>query len=163
MSQLNNAYRVLNNAFRVEEILPCQYLTNSNCPIHIDKNQESWCLRDFNQESIHHTYLNLTNYKPWTNWQVFHSMRLNLIMNVNPILNLVIQFPFWIYVESDILNWFGLILEPTLIIVSIDLKTEPLILDSHIPLMEKECKIKFFDLDSTLEPKPTLEPKVDFF
>jgi len=29
--------------------------------------------------------------------------------------------------------------------------------------MEKECEIKFFDLDSFLEPKPILEPKVDFF
>ena len=28
--------------------------------------------------------------------------------------------------------------------------------------MGTECEIKFFDLDSTLEPKPTLEPKVDF-
>ena len=25
-----------------------------------------------------------------------------------------------------------------------------------------ECEIKFFDLDSTLEPKLTLEPNVDF-
>ena len=29
--------------------------------------------------------------------------------------------------------------------------------------MEKECEFEFFDLDSTLEPKPTFEPKVDFF
>ena len=28
--------------------------------------------------------------------------------------------------------------------------------------MRKKCKIKFFDLDSTLEPKLTLELKVDF-
>ena len=28
--------------------------------------------------------------------------------------------------------------------------------------MRIECEIKFFDLDSTFEPKPTLEPKVDF-
>jgi len=33
MSQLNNAYRV-------EKTLPYQYLTNSDCPSHIDKNQE---------------------------------------------------------------------------------------------------------------------------
>jgi len=53
--------------------------------------------------------------------------------------------------------------EPTLIPVSIDFEIEPLLLDSHISLMEIECEIKFFDLDSTLESKPTLEPKVDFF
>ena len=52
--------------------------------------------------------------------------------------------------------------EPTLIPVSIDLETEPLLLDSHISLMGIECEIKCFNLDSTLEPKPTLEPKVDF-
>ena len=52
--------------------------------------------------------------------------------------------------------------EPTLIPVSIDFKIEPPLLDSHISLMGKECEIKFCDLDSTLEPEPTLEPKVDF-
>ena len=52
--------------------------------------------------------------------------------------------------------------KPTLIRVSIDFKIEPPLLDSHISLMEKEYEIKFFDLDWTLEPKLTLEPKVDF-
>ena len=28
--------------------------------------------------------------------------------------------------------------------------------------MGKECEFQFLDLDSTLEPKLTLEPKVDF-
>ena len=53
------------------------------------------------------------------------------------------------------------ILEPTLIPIPIDLEHEPPILDSHIPLLGKECKSQFFDLDSTLEPKRTLEPKLD--
>ena len=52
--------------------------------------------------------------------------------------------------------------EPILISVSMDLETEPLHLDSHISLMGIKCEIKFFDLDSTLEPKLTLEPKVNF-
>ena len=39
---------------------------------------------------------------------------------------------------------------------------EPLLLDSYFSFMGIECEIKFFDLNSTLEPKPTLEPKVDF-
>ena len=52
--------------------------------------------------------------------------------------------------------------ELTLIPVSIDFKIEPPIFDSHISLIGKECEIKFFNLDSTLEPKPTLESKVDF-
>ena len=36
------------------------------------------------------------------------------------------------------------------------------ILDSHIPLMGKEYEFQFLDLDSTIEPKLILEPKVDF-
>ena len=52
--------------------------------------------------------------------------------------------------------------DPTLIPVSINFEIEPLLLDGHISLMGTECEIKFYDLDSTLEPKPTLEPKVDF-
>ena len=46
--------------------------------------------------------------------------------------------------------------------VPIDFEIESPILDSHIPLMGKECKYQFLDLDSTLEPKLTLEPQVDF-
>ena len=53
--------------------------------------------------------------------------------------------------------------EPTFIHIPIDLKMESSILDSHISVMEKECEFQFLDLDSTLEPKLTLEPKVDFF
>ena len=46
--------------------------------------------------------------------------------------------------------------------VPIDLEIESPILDSHIPLMEKECEFQFLNVDSTLESKLTLEPKVDF-
>ena len=58
------------------------------------------------------------------------------------------------------LNLFS---ELTLIPISIDLEIEPPILDSHIPLMRNECELQFFDLKLTIEPKPTLEPKLDFF
>ena len=34
-------------------------------------------------------------------------------------------------------------------------------MDSHISLMEKECEIKFFDLNTTFERKLTLKPKDD--
>jgi len=37
--------------------------------------------------------------------------------------------------------------EPTLILVFINFEIEPPLLDGHISLMEKECEIKFFDLD----------------
>ena len=52
--------------------------------------------------------------------------------------------------------------EPTFFHVPINLEMESPILDSHIPLMGKECEYKFLDLDSTLKPKLTLEHKVDF-
>ena len=52
--------------------------------------------------------------------------------------------------------------EPTFIPVPIDLEIESPILDSQISLMGKECEFQFLDLDSTLEHKLTLEPKVDF-
>jgi len=35
-----------------EETLPNTCLTIPDCPNHIDNNEESWCLGDFNQESI---------------------------------------------------------------------------------------------------------------
>ena len=44
---------------------------------------------------FHHNILNLTNYKPWTNWHVFTSKKLNLIVNVTPIPKFVIQFQFF--------------------------------------------------------------------
>jgi len=53
------------------------------------------------------------------------------------------------------------ILKPTLISIPIELEHEPLILNSHIPLLGNECEIQFFDLDQTLEPTPILEPKLD--
>jgi len=51
--------------------------------------------------------------------------------------------------------------EPIFIPMPIDLEIESPFLDNHISLMEKECKFHFFDLDSILKPKPTLEPKLD--
>ena len=51
---------------------------------------------------------------------------------------------------------------PTFVPVPIDLEIESPNLDSHIPLMGEECEFQFFDLNSTLEPKQTLEPKVNF-
>jgi len=52
--------------------------------------------------------------------------------------------------------------KPKFISISIDLEIESPILDSHVPLMGKECEFQFLDLDSTLEPKLSLEPNVYF-
>ena len=51
--------------------------------------------------------------------------------------------------------------EPTLILVLINLEHEPPILESHITLMGNKCETQFFDLDPTLKPNLTLEPKLD--
>jgi len=37
---------------RNEKTLPNTSLTIPNFPSHIDRNQESWCLRDYDQDSI---------------------------------------------------------------------------------------------------------------
>ena len=34
-------------------------------------------------------------------------------------------------------------------------------MNSHIPLLENKCELEFYDLDQTLEPTPTREPKLD--
>ena len=85
----------LENMCRNKETLPTQYLTIPNTSNHVNESQKSWNLEDFLAKiQFHHKTLNLTNTNPLTNWQVFILMRLNLIMNVNPIPNLVIQFSF---------------------------------------------------------------------
>jgi len=74
--------------------------------------------------------------------------------------DLVPNFEFILTLIS--LSNLDLFLEPTLIPVPIDLEIESLILDSRIPLMKNEHEFKFFDLDPTIEPKPTFKPKLDF-
>ena len=51
------------------------------------------------------------------------------------------------------------ILEPTLILVPINLEHESPILESHITLLGNICEPLLFDLGPTLEPNSTLEPK----
>ena len=47
---------------RNEKTLPNTFLTIPNCPSHIDRNQESWCLRDYDQDSISPQHLELDHY-----------------------------------------------------------------------------------------------------
>ena len=56
----------------------------------LNRNQESWCLEGLDQDSISSHQLELDHPNLWTKWQVLTSMKLNLIVNVNPILNFVI-------------------------------------------------------------------------
>ena len=68
---------------------------------------------------------------------------------------------FWIYADSDILTDLDPILKPTLILIPVELEHEPTILDSHIPLLENECELEFYDLDQTHELTLILELKFD--
>ena len=127
------------------------------------KTKNHGILKTLTKIQFHHKTLNLTNINPLTNWQVFILMRLNLIMNVNPMPNFVIQF----FIFESILTPVFLpnldqIAKPIFIPVSINLEIESLNLDSHIPLMEKEYEFQFFDLESTLESKSTLNIKLIF-
>ena len=75
---------------RNEKTLPNTFSTIPDCPSHLDRTKNHGVLEILTKIQFHYTKLNLTNLKFLTNWQVFHSMRLNL--NVNPIFNFVIQF-----------------------------------------------------------------------
>ena len=77
---------------RNKETLPTQSLTTLDTSSHIDENQESWYLEDFDQDLISPQNLELDQYEPIDELSIFILMRLNLIMNVNPIPNFVIQF-----------------------------------------------------------------------
>jgi len=88
---MSHLVKIINN--RNEKTLSNTLFTIPDSPSYIDMNQESWHFgNNFNQDSIHFNILNLMNPKPLTNWQVFTSRKLNLIVNVNLISNFVIQF-----------------------------------------------------------------------
>jgi len=106
---------------------------------------------------FHRTNLNLTNLNSWTYWQVFTSMRLKLDCEPDlQLCDLVPNFEFMLTPVS--LPNLNPIPELTLNPFRIDHEIESLIVDSHIPLMDHECELKFFNLDLTIESKLTLEP-----
>jgi len=98
--------RLVNTNDKEEETLPTRSLTIPDFSNHIDRDKESLCLENFNQDSISSHHLELDNTKPFTNWQVFISTKLNLIVNVTPIPNFVIQFHF-LTIDSGIFIQFG--------------------------------------------------------
>ena len=138
-------------------------MTIPNTSSHIDENKKNWNLEDFDQDSISLQNLELDQYQPIDKLASFHFNEIELEYECEPDLQLcdsILIFKSMLILTSlPKLDPFS---QPTLILVSIDFEIEPPLLDSHFSLMGIECKIKFFDLDSTLEPKPTLEPKVDF-
>jgi len=153
----------LENMCRNKKTIPTQSLTIPDTSSHIDKNQESWYLEDFDQDSISPQNLELGQYQPIDKLASFHfnEIELDYECELDP------QSCDSVPIFESMLTLISLtdldsFLEPTLIPVFIDIKTEPPILDSHIPLMGKECEFHFFDLDSTIEPIPTLELTLNF-
>jgi len=84
----------LENMRRNKETLPTQSLNILDTSSHIEKTKNNGILKTLIKIQFHHKTLNLTNINPLIIWQVFILMRLNLIMNMNPIPNFVIQFLF---------------------------------------------------------------------
>jgi len=85
MSQLNNAYGVRKLfLINIWSILIALVVLMSA--------KNYGVLETLTKIQFHHNILNLTNPNPLTNWQVFHSIRLNLNVNVNLIPNFVIQY-----------------------------------------------------------------------
>jgi len=90
--KMSHLIKIIND--RDEKTLPNILLTIPDSHNHIDWNQGHGVLEILTKIQFHHNILNLINTNPLTNWQVFHSMKLNLIMNVTMIPDFVIQFQF---------------------------------------------------------------------
>ena len=82
----------LENMRRNKKTLPTQSLTIFDTSNHIDENQESWYLEDFDQDSISPQKLKLYQYQLIDELISFNFNEFE-IMNVNTIPNCVIQFP----------------------------------------------------------------------
>jgi len=78
---------------RYEKTLPSTCSTIPDCPSHIDKNQESWCLGDFDQDSISPQHLKLDQYQSFDKLASYSFYEIELDYECEPILNIVIQFP----------------------------------------------------------------------
>ena len=148
---------------RNEKTLPNTSLIVLDCLSHLDRNQESWCLGDFNQESISLHKFELDQYQSFDKLASFSFNEIELDYECEPDLqpcdSVLIFKSMLTPISLTDLDSFP---EPTLIPIFINLETEPLILDSHISLMGKEFEFHFFDLDPAIEPIPTLELSLDF-
>jgi len=109
--------RLVNTNDKKEETLPTQSLTIPNFHKHIDRDQKSLCLENFNQDLISSHHLELDQYQTIHKLASFHSMKLNLIMNATPIPNFEIQFhflnlcclwyPYPIWTQFPSQHWFS--------------------------------------------------------
>jgi len=65
---------------RNKETLPNTFSIIPGCPSRIDRNKESWCPGDFDQDSISPQNLEIDQYQPIDKLASFYLMKLNLNM-----------------------------------------------------------------------------------
>ena len=122
---------------RNKQTLPTQSLTIPDTSNHVDETQESWYLEDFDKDSISLQNLEHDQYQPIDELASFHFNEIELDYECEPDSQL-----------CDSVSIFESMLTPvflpnldqfseTFIPVPIDFKIESPILDSHIPLIEK--------------------------
>ena len=137
-------------------------MTIFDSPDPIDETDESWCLEELDQNSISSHQRELDQSQPMNKLASFNFTEIELDCECEPnpqLCDLILNFESMLTPVS--LPNLDPIPEPTLILI-IDHEIESLIVDSHISLMDHECKLKSFELNLTFEPKLTLEPKLDF-
>ena len=87
MSRLINRVNNMN-----EETLPITFFTISDCPSHIDRYQESWCLEDFNQDSVFSNHHELEQYLSIDKLASFHFNEIKLEHECDPDPQFMIRF-----------------------------------------------------------------------
>ena len=124
MSRLINIVKEKN-----EKTLPNTCSTIFDYPSHIDENQKLWCLGDFNQDSISSQHLELDQFKSINKLASFYFKKIELESECNPNSQLYDSVPIFesILTPVSLPDWDP-IPELTLILVPIDLETEPPIL-----------------------------------
>ena len=91
-AQMSHLINTIND--RNEETLPTRFLSILDSLAIFIGTKNHGVLETLTMIQFPHTYLNLINLKLLTNWQVFTSRKLNLIVNMTLIPNFVIQFQF---------------------------------------------------------------------
>jgi len=154
----------LENMYRNKKTLPIKSLTIPDTSNHINENKGLWNLEDFDQDSISSHKLELDQFQTLDKLVSFSFNEIELECECNPDPQPCDSISIFDFMLTPIsfpnLDQF---LEPIFILVSIDLEIESPILNSHIPLLGRECESQFFDLDLIIEQILTLEPKVNFF
>ena len=134
---MSHLVKIIND--RNEEALPTQFLIIPDFPSHIDRNKKSWCLGDFNQDSILPQYLELDQYQFLDILASFPLNEIELDYECDPdpqLCDLILIFEYILTPVS--LSDLDPMFEPTLIPAPIELEIESPILDSHISLIGKK-------------------------